>query len=89
MQLVTPVEKLSCDLQCTVAYFGERKTNSVSNKMAIGSVEQKALSLLNAFEKAGKSVGKVVVEGKRIELELLSRDAVDEFDRIDMRYGKT
>jgi hypothetical protein len=61
----------------------------MDNEMATVSVEQRALNLLNAFEKAGKSVGKVVVEGKRIELELHCTEAADEFDRIDMRYGKT
>lgn len=53
------------------------------------TTEQKALSLLNAFEKAGKTVSSVVVEGKRIEIKIQPREDSDEFDRIDMRYGKT
>jgi hypothetical protein len=53
------------------------------------SLEQKALSLLNAFERAGKSVSSVIIEGKRIEIVIQARDDSDEFDRIDMRHGKT
>lgn len=44
---------------------------------------------MNTLEKAGKSVSRVIVEGRRIEVELLTREDSDEFDRIDMRYGKT
>lgn len=53
------------------------------------TTEQKALNLLNVFERAGKPVSRVVVEGRRIEIELATREDSDEFDRIDMRYGKT
>jgi len=51
-------------------------------------LEQKALSLLAAFEMAGKSVTAVAVEGQRIEFTLSSGETVDEFDRIEMRHGK-
>lgn len=57
--------------------------------MAAGSLERKALSLLETLEKAGKSVSKIAVEGRRIEIVLASGESVDEFDRIDMRHGKT
>ena len=57
--------------------------------MAAGSLEKKALSLLEALEKAEKSVNKIAVEGRRIEIVLASGESVDEFDRIDMRHGKT
>ncbi len=57
--------------------------------MAAGSLEKKALSLLETLEKAGKSVSKIAVEGRRIEIVLASGESVDEFDRIDMRHGKT
>jgi hypothetical protein len=57
--------------------------------MATSKIEQSALSLLAAFENAGKSVSRVIVEGKRIELVLSTEHDVDEFDRIDMRHDKT
>lgn len=57
--------------------------------MAQTTIEQKALRLLNAFERAGKSVGRVTVDGKRIELVLVELPAVDEFERVNMRHGKT
>ena len=52
-------------------------------------LEQQALNLLNIFEKAGKSVSRVTIEGRRIELVLSKEDSRDEFDRIDMRHDKT
>ena len=61
----------------------------MNKKMPSQSLEQKALNLMNTLEKAGKSVSRVIVEGRRIEVELLTREDSDEFDRIDMRYGKT
>ena len=54
----------------------------------VKALEQKALSLLAAFEMAGKSVTAVAVEGQRIEFVLSSGETVDEFDRIEMRHGK-
>ncbi|MEO1172012.1 MAG: hypothetical protein AAFX94_08160 [Myxococcota bacterium] len=58
--------------------------------MSTGKVlEKKALSLLTALESAGKAVTAVAVEGKRIEFTLASSETIDEFDRIDMRHGKT
>lgn len=57
--------------------------------MAATTLEQKALSLLNAFENAGKNVSRVVVEGRRIEIEIQKSEHRDEFDGIDMRHGKT
>lgn len=57
--------------------------------MAASSVEQRALALLNTFERAGKTVSRVSIEGKRIELVLAGEQAADEFDRIDMRHDKT
>ena len=57
--------------------------------MATSKLEQSALSLLAAFESAGKSVSRVIVEGKRIELVLSTEHDADDFDRIDMRHGKT
>lgn len=57
--------------------------------MATVSLEKKALSLLVAFERAGKTVSRIVVEGRRIEVVLSSDETVDVFDRIEMRHGKT
>ena len=52
-------------------------------------MEQKALDLLKAFERAGKSVSRITVEGRRIELELSKLVEKDEFAGIDMRNDKT
>jgi len=52
-------------------------------------LEQSALSLLNAFENAGKSVSRVIIEGRKIEIVLTKEHDADDFDRIDMRHGKT
>lgn len=57
--------------------------------MPASKLEQNALSLLNAFEKAGKVVSRVTIDGRRIELELATGETPDEFDRIKMRYDKT
>lgn len=58
-------------------------------EMAARTIEQKALSLLKILESSGKAVSGVVVEGRRIEIMLASGESIDEFDRIDMRHGKT
>lgn len=57
--------------------------------MATGTLEKKALDLLAALESAGKTVSRVAVEGRRIEIVLASGERVDDCDRIDMRHGKT
>lgn len=57
--------------------------------MAGRSIEKKALDLINAFERAGKPVGVVKVEGRRIELVLSEQQRRDEFEGIDMRHGET
>jgi len=57
--------------------------------MAAVSLEKKALSFLKTLENAGKSVSSIAIEGRRIEIMLASGESVDEFDRIDMRHGKT
>lgn len=57
--------------------------------MAAGSLEKRALSLLAALEGAGKSVSGIAIEGRRIEIVLSSGETFDEFEKIDMRYGKT
>ena len=56
--------------------------------MAGQKVEDRALGLLTAFERAGRSVSRVIIEGRRIELELETGQDSDEFERIDMRHGK-
>lgn len=58
--------------------------------MAATKIEQKALSLLQAFESAGKTVSRVVVDGRKIEVVLHAvQNDQDEFERLDMRHGKT
>ncbi|WP_394181440.1 hypothetical protein [Yoonia maritima] len=57
--------------------------------MARTSIEEKALRLLHVFERAGRSVRRVTVDGKKIELVLAETPVVDEFERIDMRHDKT
>ena len=52
-------------------------------------IEDKALELLNRFERAGKMVGRVSIEGKKIELVLLDQTQRDDFEGIDMRHDKT
>jgi hypothetical protein len=47
------------------------------------------VGLLKAFESAGKSVSRVVIDGKKIEIVLSKEQDGDDFDRIDMRHGKT
>ncbi|WP_170848796.1 hypothetical protein [Pseudooceanicola nitratireducens] len=57
--------------------------------MARTTIEDKALRLLNAFERAGRTVGRVTVDGRKIELVLAGDQPGDEFEGIDMRHGKT
>lgn len=52
------------------------------------TIEEKALRLLSAFERAGRTVGRVTVEGSRIELVLSEASPLDEFERIEMRHDK-
>ena len=54
--------------------------------MVNSTIEQRALSLLRTFERAGKPVSRVTIEGKRIELVLSQPKEDDEFARIDMRH---
>lgn len=56
--------------------------------MAQAKIEDKALRLLAAFERAGKPVERVTIDGKKIELVLVEPRQVDEFERIDMTHGK-
>ncbi|MEM8541523.1 MAG: hypothetical protein AAGF25_11280 [Pseudomonadota bacterium] len=57
--------------------------------MPQSSIEEKALRVLAAFERAGRSVGSVTIDGKKIELVLDKPSEGDEFDRVDMKHGKT
>lgn len=57
--------------------------------MARTKIEHRAIALLNAFERAGKPVGCVTIEGRKIELVLLQPSEDDEFERINMRHDKT
>lgn len=54
------------------------------------TIEQKAVGLLSAFERAGKIVSRVTIDGRKIEIELSNNPKQrDEFDGIEMRHGKT
>ncbi|TNJ48090.1 hypothetical protein [Phaeobacter sp. B1627] len=54
------------------------------------TVEKKALQYLKTFETDGRVVKRVVIEGKRIELEFETEpEVISEFDKVDMRHGKT
>ena len=57
--------------------------------MSVAKVEQRALRLLTTFEKAGKTVSRVTIEGRKIEIVLSKEQVVDEYERIDMRHGET
>lgn len=67
----------------------ERRTPQTNRPTKQAKIEQRALRVLNTFENAGKSVSRVTIEGRKIEIVLRDKQDVDEFDRIDMRYGKT
>ena len=56
--------------------------------MSASAIERKALSLLRTFENAGKSVSRITIEGKKIELVLATEQTPDEYAGIDMRYDK-
>jgi hypothetical protein len=71
-----------------------RKSNgkiglSMAEKMTATNIEQRALRLLDLFERAGKSVSGVTIEGRKIEITLFKGDDSDEFDRIGMRHDQT
>lgn len=57
--------------------------------MRSNKVEHRALRLLNVFESAGKSVSRITIKGRKIEIILSKGQADDEFDGIDMRHDKT
>lgn len=53
------------------------------------NIETKALSIIEAFERSGKKVSRVILDGRRIEVELVCVEDQDSFAHVDMRYGKT
>lgn len=57
--------------------------------MAGTKIEDKALRLLRAFERAGRPVGRVTVDGRKIEIVFAETPTLDEFERINMRHDKT
>lgn len=57
--------------------------------MARTKIEDKALELLKRFEGAGKTVGRISVEGRKIELVLIGSSETDDFEGLDMRHDKT
>ena len=61
----------------------------MAEKMTATNIEQRALRLLDLFERAGKSVSGVTIEGRKIEITFFKGDDSDEFDRIGMRHDQT
>ena len=57
--------------------------------MARKTIEEKALNLLHTFERAGRPVGRVTVDGKKIEIVFTAPNSPDEFERLNMRHDKT
>jgi hypothetical protein len=57
--------------------------------MSATNIEQRALGLLNAFENAGKTVSRVSIDGRKIEIVLTANKKTDEYEGIDMHHGKT
>ncbi len=57
--------------------------------MSTTNIEQKALGLLKAFENAGKTVSRVAIDGRKIEIVLIVNKDADEYEGINMRYDKT
>lgn len=53
------------------------------------TIERKALGLVAIFERSGRSVSRVLVDGRKIELVFHEEKPLDDFERIDMRHGKT
>lgn len=52
--------------------------------MTTRTTSQRAVSLVEAMESRGKTVRRVIVDGRRIELELANGEPVDDFDAVDM-----
>lgn len=50
--------------------------------------EDRALKYVHAFERDGKTVRKVLIDGRKIELTLDDGTALDEFDAVDMSREK-
>lgn len=54
------------------------------------STDRRAVSLVQAFEDAGQTVHRVVIEGKRVEVylqpdRLLAGEGNDEFELVEMK----
>lgn len=56
--------------------------------MSATKTHQQALSFLNTLEKAGKSVSRVTIDGRKIMVDLAKPEAPDEFDEVEMRYDQ-
>lgn len=58
--------------------------------MAVSKIEQQALRMLEDLERRGRPVSRVTIEGRKLVFEFAGPDRVlDEFDELDMTYGKT
>lgn len=57
--------------------------------MTTSKVEQQALRMLDDLERRGRPVGRVTIEGRKVAFELVRPErGRDEFENVDMRYGK-
>ena len=52
-------------------------------------IEEKALRLLRTFERSGRIIGRVTIEGKKIELVFAEPDVPDDYERLDFNHDKT
>lgn len=92
--LASLTEQFACDahkdglIHLTPRCANFRDKNLLGEATAV-TIEQKALGLLKAFERAGREVNLVTVDGRKIEL-VLSKEQEnhDEFAAIDMRHGE-
>lgn len=58
--------------------------------MTASKIEQQALRMLDDLERRGRPVSRVTIEGRKVAFEFAWSEGVrDEFDEVDMRYGKT
>lgn len=49
---------------------------------------ERALQVYDTFVKNGVPVKRVIIDGRRIEVEILDEKDQDEFDGIDMAHGQ-
>ena len=54
--------------------------------MPATSIQTQALNMVTQLEKSGRPVKRIILEGKRIEIEMANpKDELDEFDQLEMK----